>query len=88
MRGHRQEYILTRRGEALLPILIAMQQWGDQWVYGEGNRPVELIDTRTGEKIAPLAVANESGGAVTHHDIGSVPECAAVTEYRAANGTS
>ncbi|WP_417483920.1 winged helix-turn-helix transcriptional regulator [Maricaulis salignorans] len=88
VRGHRQEYILTKRGEALLPILIAMQQWGDEWVYNDANRPVELIDIRTGEKIAPLSVANESGAAVTHHDIGSVPECAAATEYRAANSAS
>jgi len=70
VRGQRQEYVLTERGEALLPILIAMQQWGDKWIYGDKPRPVELIDVRSGENLAPLTVCNESGEALTHHDIG------------------
>ncbi|WP_417470530.1 winged helix-turn-helix transcriptional regulator [Maricaulis sp.] len=71
VRGQRQEYVLTERGEALFPILIAMQQWGDEWVYGEKPRPLELIDTRTGEKLAPLSVSNQSGVPVTRHDLGA-----------------
>lgn len=85
VRGHRQEYILTERGEALFPILIAMQQWGDQWVYGEDEKPLELVDVRTGEKLAPLSVSNESGAPVSLHDVGPRvdSDCAA---RRAANG--
>tara|TARA_R110002072_G_scaffold41292_3_gene116176 strand:- start:2138 stop:2620 length:483 start_codon:yes stop_codon:yes gene_type:complete len=88
VRGHRQEYILTRRGEALLPILIAMQQWGDEWVYNEHDRPVELIDVRTGEKLAPLAVANESGAPLTHRDIGSKPETGNCAENRSGRASA
>ncbi|MHA6289568.1 winged helix-turn-helix transcriptional regulator [Maricaulis sp. CAU 1757] len=69
VRGQRQEYVLTERGEALFPILMAMQQWGDKWVYGEDDRPIELIDARTGEELAPVTVANESGEPVSHKDI-------------------
>lgn len=87
VRGQRQEYILTKRGEALLPILIAMQQWGDEWVYNEHDRPVELIDVRTGEKLASLAVANESGAAMTHRDIGFKPESAAGAENRSGRAS-
>ena len=71
VRGQRQEYVLTERGEALFPILIAMQQWGDKWIYGQDSVPVELYDARTGEDLAPLSVANESGESVSHHDIGA-----------------
>lgn len=71
VRGQRQEYVLTQRGEALFPILIAMQQWGDQWIYGQENKPAELYDTRNGQSISQMAVANESGDEVTHHFIGS-----------------
>jgi len=71
VRGQRQEYVLTQRGEALFPILIAMQQWGDQWIYGEDEKPVELYDTRNGQLLNPISVANESGDEVTHHFIGS-----------------
>ncbi|OSC60515.1 HxlR family transcriptional regulator [Streptomyces sp. BF-3] len=33
----RYEYRLTPRGRALLPVLIALQDWGDTWVLGEGE---------------------------------------------------
>ncbi|MGW1103473.1 winged helix-turn-helix transcriptional regulator [Streptomyces sp. NPDC002540] len=36
-RPPRYEYRLTRRGHALLPVLIALQDWGDTWVMGEGE---------------------------------------------------
>ncbi|MFH8518658.1 winged helix-turn-helix transcriptional regulator [Streptomyces gelaticus] len=36
-RPPRYEYRLTRRGRALLPVLIALQDWGDTWVLGEGE---------------------------------------------------
>jgi DNA-binding HxlR family transcriptional regulator len=74
VRGHRQEYILTERGEALFPILIAMQQWGDCWVYGSEQMPLELVDTRTGERLAPMGVSNISGEPVSHHDVGPKAE--------------
>ncbi|MFB6817290.1 winged helix-turn-helix transcriptional regulator [Streptomyces sp. NPDC056347] len=36
-RPPRYEYRLTRRGRALLPVLIALQDWGDTWLLGEGD---------------------------------------------------
>ncbi|MFG2375516.1 winged helix-turn-helix transcriptional regulator [Streptomyces sp. NPDC048504] len=33
----RYEYILTDAGLALLPLLVAMQDWGDRWVLGDGS---------------------------------------------------
>ncbi|MEU1148613.1 winged helix-turn-helix transcriptional regulator [Streptomyces sp. NPDC005863] len=33
----RHEYRLTPRGRALLPVLVALQDWGDTWVLGEGE---------------------------------------------------
>lgn len=71
VRGQRQEYVLTERGEALFPILMAMQQWGDKWIYGDDEAPVEVFDSRTGETLAPIQVANESGKEVTHRELGS-----------------
>ncbi|MBY8875007.1 winged helix-turn-helix transcriptional regulator [Micromonospora sp. PLK6-60] len=32
----RHEYLLTDRGRALLPTLIAIQDWADQWLLGDG----------------------------------------------------
>jgi DNA-binding HxlR family transcriptional regulator/peroxiredoxin len=33
----RYEYLLTDAGTALLPLLVAMQDWGDRWVLGDGT---------------------------------------------------
>lgn len=33
----RYEYLLTDAGTALLPLLVAMQDWGDRWVLGDGR---------------------------------------------------
>lgn len=32
----RYEYLLTDAGLALVPLLVAMQDWGDRWVLGDG----------------------------------------------------
>jgi DNA-binding HxlR family transcriptional regulator/peroxiredoxin len=58
-RPPRYEYLLTARGRALLPVLIALQDWGDGWVLGDGttsataasgsqeaSRVQELVGTR------------------------------------------
>lgn len=33
----RNEYRLTPRGEALVPVLVALQDWGDRWLLGDGS---------------------------------------------------
>jgi DNA-binding HxlR family transcriptional regulator/peroxiredoxin len=33
----RHRYVLTAQGQALLPVLVAMQDWGDRFVLGDGD---------------------------------------------------
>lgn len=33
----RYDYVLTERGEALLPMLVTLQDWGDRWLLGDGT---------------------------------------------------
>ncbi|MFJ8015884.1 winged helix-turn-helix transcriptional regulator [Streptomyces sp. NPDC096339] len=33
----RHEYRLTPRGRGLIPVLVALQDWGDAWILGEGE---------------------------------------------------
>jgi DNA-binding HxlR family transcriptional regulator/peroxiredoxin len=33
----RHEYRLSAKGRALLPVLVAMQDWGDRWLFGDGE---------------------------------------------------
>jgi DNA-binding HxlR family transcriptional regulator len=51
---HRNEYLLTAKGEDLYPVLVALLQWGDRWCGHEP--PVHLVDHKTGQPIEPVAL--------------------------------
>ena len=36
----RYDYLLTDKGRALWPVMTALRQWGDEWIYGAGNEPL------------------------------------------------
>lgn len=48
-------YRLTPKGRALLPVLIALRQWGEQWVSGMPSNPV-LVEKENRRPIAPITV--------------------------------
>jgi DNA-binding HxlR family transcriptional regulator len=48
----RPRYLITEKGRALGPVMIALMQWGDQW-SGIEEPPVTLIDRDTGDPIEP-----------------------------------
>lgn len=50
-------YKLTDKGRALLPVLIALRQWGERWVSGVPSNPVlvDRIDRMPVEQIAVRA---------------------------------
>ncbi|WP_380880036.1 hypothetical protein ACFB49_37530 [Sphingomonas sp. DBB INV C78] len=54
------EYRLTAKGEALLPTLIALRQWGEKWEANVPNNPV-LVDARDGKPIADVVVQAHDG---------------------------
>lgn len=65
----RYHYQLTERGRDLVPVLIAITQWGDRWIFGEGNEPFQFFDKAGGEPILPVEVQSRSGKALTADDI-------------------
>jgi DNA-binding HxlR family transcriptional regulator len=46
----RQHYRLTPKGAELLPVLVALKQWGDSWLADDGG-PVELRHRDCGERV-------------------------------------
>ena len=61
-------YRLTEKGEALLPVLIALRQWGEGWVTGVPSNPV-LVDRATHQPIATISVRASDGRPLTLHDL-------------------
>jgi DNA-binding HxlR family transcriptional regulator len=68
----RSEYRLTEKGEALLPVLTALRDWSDEWVFGKGHEPVIVKDRRTNRRIAKLTVTDADGRALTRRDLRTV----------------
>lgn len=68
----RHDYELTMQGKALLPVLVALQDWGDRWVLGEGevtatstdgadeDRMHALVGTRIPDLRLPATVGDGS----------------------------
>jgi DNA-binding HxlR family transcriptional regulator len=52
-RRTRQEYRLTDKGAELLPLLVAMMQWGDRWQFDDGAR-VELSHAGCGATVGTV----------------------------------
>lgn len=52
-------YSLTDKGEGLLPVLLAMRQWGDDWGYGKLR--IVLADRRDGRPVKRLCVQAHDG---------------------------
>lgn len=59
--GQRFEYELTAKGRDLFTLITALRQWGDRWVFGEGNEPIVVRDRADGEPIPRLRVADRKG---------------------------
>lgn len=70
-RPPRHEYRLTPRGRALLPVLIALQDWGDTWVFGDGETSATTPTEATqeahrmhdllGTRVPPMELLDDSG---------------------------
>jgi DNA-binding HxlR family transcriptional regulator len=76
----RHEYILTNKGKDMMPLLVALTQWGDKWVYGENNVPLIFLDRDQCEPIARVQVFSANGEVLRPRDImikagpGATPE--------------
>ena len=45
----RYDYVLTDKGKALWPVLTTLRDWGDEWIVGKGNEPVQMLHKTCGE---------------------------------------
>lgn len=71
--GRRYEYELTPMGKDLTTVMAALRQWGDRWVFGEGNEPLVVLDRRTGRPIPKLRLYGEDGQPLSGRDMEARP---------------
>ena len=52
-------YSLTAKGEGLLPVVLALRQWGEQWGYGDMH--ILLADRRDRKPVRKMCVQAHDG---------------------------
>jgi DNA-binding HxlR family transcriptional regulator len=71
--GYRFEYELPPKGKDLITVLTALRQWGDRWVFGQGQEPLLVLDVRTGRPIPRVRLLGEDGKPLRAADIAVRP---------------
>lgn len=58
--GKRAAYRLTDKGFAIVPALVALMQWGDEWISPRGRAPACIAGPR-GAALAPVQLRSTTG---------------------------
>jgi len=60
-------YSLTEKGEGLLPVILAVRQWGEEWGYGKME--IVLADRRDGKPVQRICVRAHDGRELSLGDL-------------------
>uniref|UniRef100_B0T971 Transcriptional regulator, HxlR family n=1 Tax=Caulobacter sp. (strain K31) TaxID=366602 RepID=B0T971_CAUSK len=64
-----QEYVLTPKGEALLPVVIALSQWGGDHLYAPGEEQAAPLDAEHRQPVQRLEVVSQDGRRLAPRDL-------------------
>ncbi|AJY16341.1 helix-turn-helix transcriptional regulator [Burkholderia multivorans] len=56
-----QEYVLTKKGEGLFPVIVMLRQWGEANLFARGEPHSVLVDRKTGRALRKLALRQDDG---------------------------
>ncbi len=56
-----QQYVLTPQGEQLFPLIVALRQWGEQYLFAADEPHSVLLDKTSGQPIAPMQPTTADG---------------------------
>lgn len=62
------EYVLTPKGEALFPVIVALRQWGETYSFTPGEPHSELVDRRHGKPLRLLKIQAADGRTLKPED--------------------
>jgi DNA-binding HxlR family transcriptional regulator len=55
------DYVLTAQGRALFPLVVALRQWGEGFLFAEGEPRSQLLAITDGRALAPLLPRDADG---------------------------
>jgi DNA-binding HxlR family transcriptional regulator len=56
-----QEYVLTDKGLGLFPLLVALRQWSDAFLFTPGEPRASLVDKKSGRPVRKLELRSHDG---------------------------
>lgn len=63
----RHEYVLTEKGNALLPVIVALMQWGDTYLRDD-HGPLRVVATETGAPVS-VRIGPSDAGSLAPEDL-------------------
>jgi DNA-binding HxlR family transcriptional regulator len=60
-------YSLSTKGAGLLPVVLALRQWGEEW--GHGSQRAVLVDRRDKQPVRKICVVAQDGRELTLEDL-------------------
>jgi len=75
-------YSLTPKGEGLLPVVLALRQWGDEWGYGKME--IVLADRRDHRPVRKMCVLSHDGRELKLSDLTWIDDEGARAGFRSA----
>ena len=75
-------YSLTAKGEGLLPVVLALRQWGDEWGYGKME--IVLADRRDRRPVRKMCVLSHDGRELKLSDLTWIDDEGARASFRSA----
>ena len=67
-----QEYALTEKGRRLYLVLVALRQWGETFLFKEGELDLRLVDRESGQPVKPLELRSQDGRLLGPADLRTV----------------
>lgn len=64
-----QEYVLTDKGRTLQTVLVALSQWGNEFLFAENEFGTVLVDTERRKPLRKLALIADDGRELTPEEI-------------------
>ncbi|MDR3465288.1 MAG: helix-turn-helix domain-containing protein [Xanthobacteraceae bacterium] len=63
-----QEYVLTDKGKDLFPVLVALRQWADDYLFEPGEEYTRLVDRKSGKRVRRLELHAQDGRLLRRQD--------------------
>jgi DNA-binding HxlR family transcriptional regulator len=60
-----QEYLLTDKGQALFPVIVGLRQWGEDYLFKEGEARSTLVESDSGLTIPRMTPTGSDGQTLT-----------------------